>query len=274
MAGVLFVFDRSGSMGYGLDGNEQTQSGSRRIDYAKAALLQQLDHLSDGDPLGLILLPYDSPCDTAVVVGLGSGHKGRIHGLISGVDVPRTRPSYGGTPLAEAINLAGQVVEQYGGGIKAVVLTDGEETCDGDPVATAQYWRGRGIDVVIEVVGFVVDQAARQQLSAIAMAGGGRYYDAQDASQLSAALTAAVRPVRRGRVARPVSRGPGFVTRIVSWAIVLSGIGFLLVGLYWLWRSLEPLPGSIVATWAVGGIGLLLLGSLAFFAARRLIQGR
>jgi Ca-activated chloride channel family protein len=139
MAAILFVFDKSSSMSWGLDGNDQAPYGNRRIDFAKAALMDQLNRLSDRVPMGLILFPYLEPCDTTVAVTISRGHKGGIQSVISGVDARHEASiAGGGTPLAEAINLAGQVAEHYGGGVKVVVLTDGEETCGGDPVAVAQ----------------------------------------------------------------------------------------------------------------------------------------
>jgi len=231
MAGILFVFDKSGSMSWGLDGNDQAPAGSRRIDYAKAALMEQLRCLPDQVPMGLILFPFSEPCDTAVVAGIGSGNKSQIAAVVSGVEAPWTpnEPASfaaGGTPLAGAINLAGQVAAQHGGGINIVVITDGQETCGGNPVAVAQQWRAQGIDVQFHVIGLVVDAPARQQLSAVAAAGGGRYYDAQNAAQLSSALGRAVQAHRRA--SQPGASG--FFGRLGQWLLDTAVLGLLVWG--------------------------------------------
>jgi hypothetical protein len=125
-----------------------------------------------------------------------------VIGALHTVDAPWTTynpqdpnkplPPIGGTPLAEAINTAGGLAKQHGKGINVVVLTDGEETCGGDPVGAANYWRAQGIDLRINVIGFAVTPYAQKQLSAVAKAGGGDYYRASDAPQLQKALKEAV----------------------------------------------------------------------------------
>jgi hypothetical protein len=108
----------------------------------------------------------------------------------------RGNTSMGGTPLAGAIDLAGQTAGQRGGTVRVVVLTDGEETCGGDPVGTAARWLRAGVDVQFNVIGYVVDPHVRDGLGRIATAGGGRYLDARNADELSSALhSAATEPV-------------------------------------------------------------------------------
>jgi Ca-activated chloride channel family protein len=56
------------------------------------------------------------------------------------------------------------------------VVSDGKETCQGDPVVAARALAAKG--TTVHTVGFVVDTAARGQLQAIARATGGTYFDA------------------------------------------------------------------------------------------------
>src|SRR5690606_38875111 len=51
-----------------------------------------------------------------------------------------------------------------------LLLTDGEESCGGDPVARAAYYNARGIRTY--VVGLSISSSGRAQLNAIATAGG------------------------------------------------------------------------------------------------------
>jgi hypothetical protein len=202
MTGILFVLDKSGSMSWGLNGGDQIPPGQRRIDYAKAQLNHQLSQLPDNLSMGLVIFPCYSPCDVGVLVPIGANAKSSVIGALHTVDAPWTTynpqdpnkplPPIGGTPLAEAINTAGGLAKQHGKGINVVVLTDGEETCGGDPVGAANYWRAQGIDLRINVIGFAVTPYAQKQLSAVAKAGGGDYYRASDAPQLQKALKEAV----------------------------------------------------------------------------------
>lgn len=74
-----------------------------------------------------------------------------------------------------------------------VVLSDGEETCGGDPLAVLQALKDKGIKVVVHTIGFNVDDAARKQLQAIAAFSGGKYFDAKDGAKLSESLQLATK---------------------------------------------------------------------------------
>ncbi|MEM3030968.1 MAG: VWA domain-containing protein, partial [Candidatus Micrarchaeia archaeon] len=91
------------------------------------------------------------------------------------------------TPIADAITEGAAYMRSTVGSGAIVLLTDGEETCGGDPEEAAAQARAQGVDV-INIVGFQLDQAAQQQMTRVAAAGGGRYYDAADAAQLQTAL--------------------------------------------------------------------------------------
>jgi hypothetical protein len=191
VSAILFVFDKSGSMTWGLDGNDQTPPGQRRIDYAKAAMRAQLSRLADNIPAGLIFFPYYSSCDTSVVIPIAPNQRSSIQQTIEQLDIPWSPHSSGGsggTPLAGAIDLAGNTVKSYGDPVRIVVLTDGEETCGGDPIAAARRWREQGVNLEMHIIGFAVEAETRNQLSSIAAAAGGHYYDARDSAQLETAL--------------------------------------------------------------------------------------
>jgi len=95
-----------------------------------------------------------------------------------------------------------------------VLLTDGEETCDGDPAAEIANLRRLGFDVQVNIVGFALDDAElKANFAAWAEAGGGGYFDAGDAGELARALRDAIAPrfeVRRDgeTVAHGIVNGP------------------------------------------------------------------
>ena len=98
------------------------------------------------------------------------------------------------TPIGASLE---RVAEDLAGveGPKVVVLvTDGEETCGGDPAAAIQRLIDLGIDVRVNIVGFAVDDAALQaQFQEWARLGNGQYIDAGNAEELAAAVAQAVR---------------------------------------------------------------------------------
>lgn len=65
------------------------------------------------------------------------------------------------------------------------VVSDGIETCNGDPVAVARRLHNSKTKVIINVIGFDVDNEAQRQLQAVADAGGGKYFSARSAADLN-----------------------------------------------------------------------------------------
>jgi hypothetical protein len=81
-----------------------------------------------------------------------------------------------------------------GKGIKSVVLiSDGGENCGGTLEQVRSAYGGSGIDLLVHVVGFDVhNDKEQQQLQALALIGGGKYFSANNAKDLADALGQAV----------------------------------------------------------------------------------
>ena len=76
-----------------------------------------------------------------------------------------------------------------------LLITDGEETCDGDPAEAIESLKEQGIDVRINIIGFAIDdEGLKGEFERWADLGGGRYFDAQDAEELAASVQQALRP--------------------------------------------------------------------------------
>ena len=69
-----------------------------------------------------------------------------------------------------------------------VLVSDGEETCGGDPCALAAELAAGDIELVIHTIGLAVDDVARTQLQCVADVSGGTYTDADRAEDLNVAL--------------------------------------------------------------------------------------
>jgi Ca-activated chloride channel homolog len=182
-AKLLLLLDSSGSM------KEPDASGSTKIETAKTALNAVVDRLPSTAHVGLRvygakpLRPSDlQACtDTDLVVPVGPADTAGLKRAIGGY-----QPA-GETPIAYSL---GKAAADLGpSGPRTILLvSDGEESCNADPCAVARQLHTAGIDLVVDVVGLNVNAAARDQLACIADAGGGTYYDAGDAEQLTAAL--------------------------------------------------------------------------------------
>ena len=125
--------------------------------------------------------------DSQLLVAFGEDNREPIRAAIADL-----RP-LGQTPLAYALN---QVAHDFGElqGERAVVLvTDGIESCGGDPVAAARTLSNQGI--AIHVIGFGLGNTADEDtasLDAIAQASGGRFLMAHSAEELKEALVGTV----------------------------------------------------------------------------------
>ena len=88
-----------------------------------------------------------------------------------------------------------------------MLVSDGKETCQGDPVVAAKALAAKGITV--HTVGFIVDTAARGQLQAIARATGGTYFDAPVGPELPDTLKQALNACKKRVVTLPPKPQPG-----------------------------------------------------------------
>jgi hypothetical protein len=101
--------------------------------------------------------------------------------------VDRTQPR-GETPLVYSVLQTPADLKPLGGG-SVVLITDGEESCNGDPVAAVRQLKDAGIDITLNIVGFTLTgQEVEKELGTLAEATGGRYYSAQSGDSLARAV--------------------------------------------------------------------------------------
>jgi len=194
------IFDSSGSMGLTLPPNEERGIRERKINAAKRALKDTLNSL-DTDNITLAFRAYGfdtsieygkkTTCrNSELLVDFEKGNASRITDAVTSL-----RP-YGFTPIADSLKLAGADLEPFKDNFPTILLiSDGKESCDGDPIAEIERLRSQGIDVQVHVVGFDLDNVARRQLVGIARAGNGSYYDATDYHDLSDSINRVAKTV-------------------------------------------------------------------------------
>lgn len=108
--------------------------------------------------------------------------------------VSRFNPS-GWTPLAASLDRARADFEQFDPATSSnfvYVVTDGIETCDGDPVDAARKLHAASVQPMVNVIGFDVDVEATSQLRQTAESGGGTYYEARDGDELADVFTSRI----------------------------------------------------------------------------------
>lgn len=203
---VEIVVDSSGSMA------GRIASGEPKIDAARGALAAVVRGLSDDVRLAVRAYGHRSAkekhdCDdTELLVPFGP--VGAARERIAAAAAKLVARGY--TPITAVLTLAARdLPPAVDGGARTVVLvSDGVETCAGDPCALARELRAKDAGLVIHTVGFDADAAARGQLECIAAVAGGRYFDAADGARLAAAIAEAV---RTPGVEPPAATGNGWL---------------------------------------------------------------
>ena len=118
--------------------------------------------------------------------------------------------SIGYTPIADALIQAAKDLPAGDNQSNSIILvSDGEETCGGDPCKVAEALKASNSHVTIHVVGYDVDDATRKQLQCIANATGGQYRDASSADVLREAMSSAIKVADTKTFLRLEVAGPG-----------------------------------------------------------------
>lgn len=91
----------------------------------------------------------------------------------------------GWTPLAAAIETANEASKDVEGPLTVYIVSDGAETCGGDPVKAAEEFAQDNENRKVNIIGFNVDQKGEDQLKAVAEAGNGEYISADNSEELN-----------------------------------------------------------------------------------------
>jgi len=182
---IALILDCSGSM------KEHTTDGKPKMAVARDVVSDLIGKIPNGLGLTFVIYGHDAElkCEAVEVVrslaDLDANGKSTLRSQIAGL-----RP-VSSTPIAMALRTTGKELADSSGQCGLVLISDGKETCDGDPVAEVAALREQ-LDLAFgaHVIGFDVDEEGRTQLEEIAHAGGGKYYNAQTASDLAESVAA------------------------------------------------------------------------------------
>ena len=184
---VMIVIDASGSMAGRV-------AGQTKMSAAKASARTFVAELPRNVEVGLIAFGHRgdnsqkgkarSCAAVETVYPLGKSNADQTSRALGRFDAT------GWTPLADAIRTAGRSFRpsDVPGAQVVYVVSDGEETCGGDPVAAARLLHEGDVQAVINVIGFDLAARDRAQLEAVAKAGGGEFVAVDTPSALQEAL--------------------------------------------------------------------------------------
>lgn len=175
---VVLIVDGSGSM------KEPFPGASSRIDMAKRSVDNMVRGLPPGIEVGLI--DFQSCDNVRRDKFYGDAERGQLIGEVS-----RLSP-WGGTPLARSIERAGNIVS---GDVESVivVVSDGEESCGGDPCAAARALKAAKPKAIVNVIDISGDAGSRAVIQCVAQATGGQVLKADSAQDMMRKMQQATR---------------------------------------------------------------------------------
>jgi len=183
---IEILLDASGSM-------LKRIGSQRRIDIAVDTLKKLTTSvIPGGTPFALRVFGQKAAsCETELTIPLRP-----LDAAAVGKQVAALEPKLNArTPIAASIEAVAADLRAAKGERLVVLVTDGEETCGGNPVAAIQKLRRAEATVRINIVGFAIDDANLAKTFKLwSEQGGGAYFEARDAAGLNQALSQAMRP--------------------------------------------------------------------------------
>ena len=180
------ILDASGSM-------LQKIGKDRRIDIARQTLTKLVNTtIPAGTPFAFrVFGRMEDSCQSDLDVPLGPLNVQSVSAKIASLE-----PKNGAkTAIGASLELVASDLREVQGERLVILLTDGEETCGGDPAAAIEKLKKAGTAVRVNIVGLAIDDA---KLAATfrhwADAGSGTYFDAQGAAALNEGMAKAMRP--------------------------------------------------------------------------------
>lgn len=171
---IAILLDASGSMA-------QKIGGKTKMELAKEAINEFVASMPEGANVSLRVYGHKgsnsdsdkelSCASTEIVYELNPYNESRFK-----TSLDSFKPT-GWTPIAKAITETKKDfanVDEHAQNI-IYVVSDGIETCDGDPVKAAKDLHDSNIEAVVNIIGFDVDSEGQKQLLEVAEAGGGEF---------------------------------------------------------------------------------------------------
>ena len=180
-AAVEVILDASGSM-------LQKQGDKRRIEIARETLTQLIrDTIPAETGFALRVFGHreSGSCRTDLDIPLGPLDPPAAIKVIENIQAMNLAK----TPIGKSLALVEQDLAKVTGERIVILVTDGEETCDGDPALAIKQLRAKGWDIKVNIVGYAIDDDALQEtFKSWAALGQGQYLSASNADELAAAI--------------------------------------------------------------------------------------
>jgi hypothetical protein len=182
---VELILDASGSM-------LQRIGGKRRIAIARDVLKKAVRDIIPAKTLVALRVfghKQADSCRTDLEVKLQPLNTYKMMGVISRVNAKNLAK----TPIADSLAKVASDLKEVKGKKVVILVTDGKETCEGNPAKVIANLKAQGIDIRVNIVGFAIDnKALKEEFKKWASIGNGSYFDARDQRSLDAAVKKAL----------------------------------------------------------------------------------
>jgi len=224
-APTVLVIDASNSMWGRIEGKP-------KMEIARNAVSALVESLPKGARLGMVAYGHRraGECsDIETVLPVGSVDRAKVQAVADRL-MPR-----GKTPITASLKEAANLLDAGKPG-NVIIVTDGIETCQGDPCALAEELKRKNAGFVAHVIGFDVSAVERPKLSCIADRTGGIFVAASNAGDLGQALKAAAQakpkaavvtrsiPLEATEGGRPVPAATFTITRSGDAGVTADGV--------------------------------------------------
>ena len=191
---IELILDVSGSMAEPVAGTEN----QTRMSAAQTALREVIANVPEGQQVNVGLRVYGQEGSNTEADRALSCRSTELLVPLQGLDqaallaaVDDAQPT-GWTPLARALQAAASDFAHGEGVSNAIIMvTDGEDTCGGNPCQVAAALQAADVAVTTHVVGLALTSEQQDAVRCIAEEGGGQLFAATDAASLRAALDTA-----------------------------------------------------------------------------------
>jgi Ca-activated chloride channel homolog len=183
---MIIILDASGSM------TEKIEGTRTKIDIAKQVVGDLIRNLDPHIDVGLMVYGHRSKgdCDDIelMVPPEVSDHEMILKRLAE------IQPK-GRTPICRSVEKAAEALRYTEDKASVVIVTDGEETCGGDPCLLGKKLRDTGVDFKTHIIAFGLGKGEGAGLKCLASETKGMFLEARDTATLTSALNATVRKV-------------------------------------------------------------------------------
>lgn len=179
---AIVILDASGSMWAQIDGRP-------KLEIARESLRTALQSVPADAEIGFMAYGHREKGSCQDIELIVPPQAGSASAIVQAAD---SMKFLGKTPLTDAVRSAAEALKYTEDKARVILITDGLETCGGDPCALGEELKAGGVDFTAHVVGFGLTDEEGRQVACLAENTGGKYISASDEEGLKEALAVTV----------------------------------------------------------------------------------